>query len=90
MYGFCQMDFVYDFSAKKCDVVYGVVKLKQVIKSINDNITEEVLLQEIKEIIRLPMYADRIRNDSQVARRKQRLYDAYTTVELMKEWFWDT
>ncbi|XP_010423938.1 PREDICTED: mRNA-capping enzyme isoform X1 [Camelina sativa] len=43
---------------------------RKVIKSINDNITEEVLLQEIKEIIRLPMYADRIRNDSQVARRK--------------------
>ncbi|VVA96156.1 unnamed protein product [Arabis nemorensis] len=43
---------------------------RKVIKSINDNITEEVLLREIKDIIRLPMYSDRIRNDSQVARRK--------------------
>lgn len=33
-------------------------------RSIRDNITEEVLLNEIQEIIRLPMYADRIRNDS--------------------------
>lgn len=38
--------------------------LKQVMRSIRDNITEEVLLNEIYEIIRLPMYADRIRNDS--------------------------
>lgn len=37
---------------------------KQVMRSIKDNITEEVLLNEIYEIIRLPMYADRIRNDS--------------------------
>lgn len=29
-------------------------------RSINDNITEEVLLNEIAEIVRLPMYADRI------------------------------
>ncbi|VVA93609.1 unnamed protein product [Arabis nemorensis] len=43
---------------------------RKVIKSINDNITEEVLLGEVKDIIRLPMYADRIRNDSQGARRK--------------------
>lgn len=33
-------------------------------RSIKDNITEEILLNEISEIIRLPMYADRIRNDS--------------------------
>ncbi|KAG6640172.1 hypothetical protein I3843_10G146200 [Carya illinoinensis] len=37
---------------------------KKVMRSIRDNITQEVLLDEIKEIIRLPMYADRIRNDS--------------------------
>ncbi|KAL9276637.1 hypothetical protein ACSQ67_025824 [Phaseolus vulgaris] len=36
----------------------------QVMRSIRDNITEEDLLNEISEIIRLPMYADRIRNDS--------------------------
>lgn len=45
-------------------------------RSIRDNITEEDLLNEISEIIRLPMYADRIRNDSKanqhanVARRR--------------------
>lgn len=33
-------------------------------RSIRDNITEDVLLNEIFEIIRLPMYADRISNDS--------------------------
>ncbi|KAK2966141.1 hypothetical protein RJ640_018394 [Escallonia rubra] len=37
---------------------------KKVMRSIRDNITEEVLLNEINEIILLPMYADRIRNDS--------------------------
>ncbi|GAB4833948.1 hypothetical protein Ancab_032195 [Ancistrocladus abbreviatus] len=37
---------------------------RKVRKSITDNITEEVLLNEITEIIFLPMYADRIRNDS--------------------------
>ncbi|CAJ2670676.1 unnamed protein product [Trifolium pratense] len=37
---------------------------KKVMRSIRDNITEDVLLTEINEIIRLPMYADRIRNDS--------------------------
>ncbi|XP_010490580.1 PREDICTED: mRNA-capping enzyme-like [Camelina sativa] len=41
----------------------------RVIKSINDNITEEVLLDEIKEIIRLPMYAERIHMDTQAAKR---------------------
>ena len=34
-------------------------------KSITDNITEDVLLNEIKEIIRLPMYSDRIQSESQ-------------------------
>ncbi|PIA38958.1 hypothetical protein AQUCO_02700264v1 [Aquilegia coerulea] len=37
---------------------------RKVMRSIKDNITEEVLLNEIGEIIRLPMYADRIRSDS--------------------------
>jgi mRNA-capping enzyme len=37
---------------------------KKVMRSIRDNITEEVLLNEIHEIIRLPMYADRIRTES--------------------------
>lgn len=32
-------------------------------RSIKDNITEEVLLNEISEIIRLPLYADRIDRD---------------------------
>ncbi|XP_044461275.1 mRNA-capping enzyme isoform X2 [Mangifera indica] len=37
---------------------------RKVMRSITDNITEDILLNEIDEIIRLPMYADRIRNDS--------------------------
>lgn len=37
---------------------------RKVMRSIKDNITEDVLLNEINEIVRLPMYADRIRNDS--------------------------
>jgi len=32
-------------------------------RSIKDNITEEVLLNEISEIIQLPLYADRIDRD---------------------------
>ncbi|KAH1265811.1 mRNA-capping enzyme [Glycine max] len=49
---------------------------RKVMRSIRDNITEEDLLNEISEIIRLPMYADRIRIDSKanqhanVARRR--------------------
>ncbi|KAM7521576.1 hypothetical protein LguiA_011478 [Lonicera macranthoides] len=39
------------------------VTYRKVMRSITDNITEEVVLNEIHEIIRLPMYADRIRND---------------------------
>ena len=35
----------------------------QVMRSINDNITEDVLFNEINEIIRLPLYADRIQRD---------------------------
>ncbi|XP_071723071.1 uncharacterized protein [Rutidosis leptorrhynchoides] len=37
---------------------------RKVMRSIKDNITEEVLLGEIHEIIQLPMYADRIKQDS--------------------------
>ncbi|GAU51449.1 hypothetical protein TSUD_413460 [Trifolium subterraneum] len=36
---------------------------RKVMRSIKDNITEEVLLNEISEIIRLPLYADRIQRD---------------------------
>ncbi|KAJ7977428.1 mRNA-capping enzyme [Quillaja saponaria] len=49
---------------------------KKVMRSIKDNITEDVLLNEIDQIVRLPMYADRIRNDTKAhqhmvsARRK--------------------
>ncbi|KAL6146139.1 hypothetical protein ACLB2K_056822 [Fragaria x ananassa] len=45
---------------------------RKVMKSIKDNITEDVLLDEIYEIIRLPMYADRIRNDSKAAQHLAR------------------
>ncbi|KAK9755552.1 hypothetical protein RND81_01G034000 [Saponaria officinalis] len=37
---------------------------RKVMKSIKDNITEDVLLNDINEIICLPMYAERIRIDS--------------------------
>ncbi|PIN02762.1 mRNA capping enzyme, guanylyltransferase (alpha) subunit [Handroanthus impetiginosus] len=37
---------------------------RKVMRSIKDNITEDILLNEINEIIRLPMYADRIQNES--------------------------
>ncbi|KAE9600847.1 putative mRNA (guanine-N(7)-)-methyltransferase [Lupinus albus] len=37
---------------------------KKVLRSIRDNITQDDLLDEINEIIRLPMYADRIQIDS--------------------------
>ncbi|KAJ1433051.1 Tyrosine specific protein phosphatases domain [Sesbania bispinosa] len=36
---------------------------RKVMRSIKDNITEDVLLNEIREIIRLPLYADRIQRD---------------------------
>ncbi|KAL1194068.1 hypothetical protein V5N11_004113 [Cardamine amara subsp. amara] len=45
---------------------------RKVIKSITDDITEEVLLQETREIIHLPMYADRIRADLRAAAAVQR------------------
>ncbi|KAK7826784.1 mrna-capping enzyme [Quercus suber] len=37
---------------------------KKVVRSIRDNITKDILLNEIEEIARLPMYVDRIQNDS--------------------------
>ncbi|KAL8121500.1 uncharacterized protein LOC141659111 [Apium graveolens] len=45
---------------------------RKVLRSIKDNITEEVLLNEINEIICLPMYADRIRSDSKAANSSRR------------------
>ncbi|KAI9116223.1 hypothetical protein K1719_013153 [Acacia pycnantha] len=36
---------------------------RKVMCSIKDNITEEIVLNEINEIIRLPLYADRIARD---------------------------
>ncbi|XP_052623183.1 uncharacterized protein LOC111886388 isoform X2 [Lactuca sativa] len=39
------------------------ITFKKVLRSIKDNITEEVVLNEINDIIRLPMYADRIETD---------------------------
>lgn len=49
----------------------GMGTLRGVMKSINDDITKEVLLEEIKEIIRLPMYVERIRVDTQAAERRR-------------------
>lgn len=43
----------------------------KVMRSINDNITEDVLLNEIYKIVRLPMYADRIRTDSEAHTRRK-------------------
>ncbi|KAK4798901.1 hypothetical protein SAY86_024266 [Trapa natans] len=43
---------------------------QKVMRSIKDNITEDVLLGEINEIIRLPMYADRIKSEMNSARRR--------------------
>lgn len=40
-------------------------------RSIEDNITEEVVLDEIQEIISLPMYADRINSDSRAHGRRR-------------------
>ncbi|MCL7039703.1 hypothetical protein MKW94_014887, partial [Papaver nudicaule] len=44
---------------------------RKVMRSIKDNITEEVLLEDIGEIVRLPMYVERIRNDSKAYSRQQ-------------------
>lgn len=41
-------------------------------RSITDNITEEVLLNEIGEIIGLPMYADRIAKAHQQQQHQRR------------------
>ncbi|XP_074570709.1 uncharacterized protein LOC141827381 isoform X1 [Curcuma longa] len=44
---------------------------RKVMRSIKDNITEEVLLNEIAEIVRLPMYADRIERAQQIQHRQR-------------------
>ncbi|URE20526.1 mRNA capping enzyme, C-terminal domain, partial [Musa troglodytarum] len=44
---------------------------RKVMRSINDNITEEVLLNEISEIVHLPMYADRIARAQQLQHRQR-------------------
>ncbi|KAF6150743.1 hypothetical protein GIB67_020826 [Kingdonia uniflora] len=45
---------------------------RKVMRSIKDNITEDVLLGELHEIVRLPMYVEGIRNDTKASavRRK--------------------
>jgi hypothetical protein len=55
----------------------------QVMRSITDNITEEKLLEEIDEIRRLPMYADRIKQaqatmtqQAKIAAHHRRKYNA--------------
>ncbi|WZZ01373.1 hypothetical protein YC2023_073701 [Brassica napus] len=49
----------------------GMGTFRGVMKSINDGITKEVLLEEIKEIVRLPMYVERIRMDTLAAERRR-------------------
>ncbi|XP_020576063.1 mRNA-capping enzyme-like isoform X4 [Phalaenopsis equestris] len=44
---------------------------RKVMRSISDNITEDVLLNEISEIVRLPMYADRIEKAYQLQHRRR-------------------
>ncbi|XP_042017766.1 mRNA-capping enzyme-like isoform X2 [Salvia splendens] len=45
---------------------------RKVMRSIKDNITEDVLLNEINEIIHLPMYSDRIQSESKVHNASRR------------------
>ncbi|XP_042011869.1 mRNA-capping enzyme-like isoform X1 [Salvia splendens] len=45
---------------------------RKVMRSIKDNITEDVLLNEINEIICLPMYSDRIQSESKVHNASRR------------------
>ncbi|XP_057438787.1 uncharacterized protein LOC130730727 [Lotus japonicus] len=45
---------------------------RKVLRSIKDNITEEVLLNEISQIIRLPLYADRIQRDIKAHQHSRR------------------
>ncbi|XP_019162351.1 PREDICTED: mRNA-capping enzyme-like isoform X4 [Ipomoea nil] len=44
---------------------------RKVLRSITDNITEDILLAEIREIICLPMYADRIQIESKGQARRR-------------------
>ncbi|XP_076923488.1 uncharacterized protein LOC143585614 isoform X2 [Bidens hawaiensis] len=48
------------------------ITFKKVMRSIKDNITEEVVLDEINDIVRLPMYADRISMDTKAFERNGR------------------
>ncbi|KAJ0520295.1 putative mRNA (guanine-N(7)-)-methyltransferase [Helianthus annuus] len=48
------------------------ITFKKVMRSIKDNITEEVVLNEINDIVRLPMYADRISNDKKAFEKNGR------------------
>lgn len=45
---------------------------RKVMRSITDNITEEKLLEEIDEIRRLPMYADRMQAHTKMAQHRRR------------------
>ncbi|RAL39285.1 unnamed protein product [Cuscuta campestris] len=45
---------------------------RKVMRSIKDNITEEILLAEIHDIVRLPMYADRIESERQAHQQSSR------------------
>ncbi|KAL9280920.1 putative mRNA (guanine-N(7)-)-methyltransferase [Arabidopsis thaliana] len=49
----------------------GIGTGRSVIKCIEDDLTKEVLLKEIKEIILLPMYVERIENDTKEAARRK-------------------
>ncbi|CAN1287474.1 mRNA-capping enzyme, partial [Linum perenne] len=44
---------------------------EKVMRSIKDNITEDILLREIHKIVRSPMYVDRIDNDSRAYKRRR-------------------
>ncbi|XP_047332466.1 mRNA-capping enzyme-like isoform X2 [Impatiens glandulifera] len=45
---------------------------RKVMQSIKDNITEDILLSEIEEIVQLPMYADRIKADTKSHHKMRR------------------
>ncbi|KAL9811795.1 putative mRNA (guanine-N(7)-)-methyltransferase [Arabidopsis thaliana] len=49
----------------------GIRTGRSVIKCIEDDLTKEVLLKEIKEIILLQMYVERIENDTKEAARRK-------------------
>ena len=55
----------------------------QVMRSIKDNITEDVLLNDIYEIICLPMYADRIRIESKAQQHANAARRKWSTERLL-------